>query len=274
MTTSSGQRDGLAPYRAKEKEKSKYNSTQAKMKLWEEVHNVPVAYTSDFKVGTFEQTAIEGYWFFKKATELWGPCGVSWGYDILEEYYTDGVPLTDPSKNPDMPMVMSSMHTCKIALWFPDCVRPIVQYGHTPYIKFEKGRPSADTEAPKKSLTDAIKKALSMLGFAGEIFLDEMDDERRAIRQLEDSIANANNRDAAIQKATKDLVRTVTKNIATIERAQSLYDVNKCEQVFRRTLHRMKDLPGHLSTCEQGMERISEVAETVRNKLKAEGVTK
>jgi hypothetical protein len=40
------------------------------------------------------------------------------------------------------------------------------------------GKPFTDEDAPKKSVTDALVKALSMIGFAGDIFMGRYDDSK------------------------------------------------------------------------------------------------
>lgn len=51
-----------------------------------------------------------------------------------------------------------------------------VQAGHTPYLRRTKYGPSHDEEYYKKTLADAVKKSLSMLGFGADIFLGLADD--------------------------------------------------------------------------------------------------
>ena len=56
-----------------------------------------------------------------------------------------------------------------------------------------------DTEAPKKSLMDAIKKSLSMLGFAHDVFLGEWDDPSYvAVRTAESEINKADDKEEAL----------------------------------------------------------------------------
>lgn len=50
-----------------------------------------------------------------------------------------------------------------------------ISYGATPYMYKTKHGIKCDGEAQKKSLTDAIKKALSMLGFSADVWLGMYD---------------------------------------------------------------------------------------------------
>lgn len=234
---------------------------KARTKVWRAVTKVPNQYTTESTFG-FRFTAIEGYWMFQKATELWGPCGIGWGYDILDDYYTDGVPLTD-----DMPIVLSKIHTCKIALWYPECVKPIVQYGHTEFIKLEKGKPVADGEAPKKSLTDAIKKALSMLGFGAEIYMNQMEGDYKESRRLEDAIEKAEDREAEVKKQKEELNRYVIKNLGLIETAQTTSELNGLLTAGTGYLHRRSDIKGLEATCKAGKDRFGTTAAARRKEL-------
>ncbi|MEL2356101.1 hypothetical protein AAES00_26630, partial [Klebsiella pneumoniae] len=64
--------------------------------------------------------------------------------------------------------------------------------GCTPYIYGSKYGTTCDGEAAKKSLTDATKKALSGLGFSGDIFMGLYDNlEYRQKNKAEFDLKNA-----------------------------------------------------------------------------------
>ena len=112
-------------------------------------------------------------------------------------------------------------HTLKIKFWFVlDGQRgEIEQYGCTRYLYKSKFGTTTDGEAPKKSLTDAIKKSLSMLGFSADVFLGLFDDTAyvdalKADERVEaavDKIAEKESQAAervALIKATLDLMNS------------------------------------------------------------------
>jgi hypothetical protein len=54
----------------------------------------------------------------------------------------------------------------------------VEHFGQTTFVGKNKNGYFTDEEAPKKSLTDAIGKALSMLGFSADIYLGLFDDNK------------------------------------------------------------------------------------------------
>lgn len=104
-----------------------------------------------------------------RATQVLGPVGIGWGWHVQSEAFeTFGTDV---------------LHWCRIRVWIGEPARSFDSYGQTKaaYIA-KRGTPSEymklDEDAPKKSLTDAIIKALAQLGFAHDIFLGRWDDQK------------------------------------------------------------------------------------------------
>ena len=118
------------------------------------------AYTKFVKVGR-GFTTIDAYYQVKTATEVFGPVGLGWGWKT-DETYTDGV-------------VIVKMH-----LWYkhPDSgevSQPVVHFGCKALMN-KSGRVNED--AVKSATTDALTKALSYIGFNGDVFLGLFDDNK------------------------------------------------------------------------------------------------
>lgn len=134
------------------------------LKLWDSVSKTDPKYTKAFsKAGGFSGTAINATYLIRKATELWGPMGGAWGPEIVDEKYVTGAEE-------------SVVHVLRINFRHPQGVFP--SFGQTTFVGKNKNGPFTDEEAPKKSLTDAITKALSMLGFSADVFLGLYDDNK------------------------------------------------------------------------------------------------
>lgn len=103
----------------------------------------------------------------KRATETFGPCGICWGYEIVDERYQSGAEG-------------EVVHVLRLKLWYVwDGKRgEVIQFGQTTFVGRNKNRAFADEEAPKKSLTDALTKAMSMLGFAHDVHVGLFDDNK------------------------------------------------------------------------------------------------
>ena len=134
------------------------------LKLWNAVEKTDPKYTKAFsRAGGFSGTAINATYLIRKATELWGPVGNAWGFDIADEKYVPGCEGT-------------VIHVVRIQFRHPEGAFPT--FGQTTFVGKNKNGPFTDEEAPKKSLTDAITKALSMLGFAADVHLGLYDDNK------------------------------------------------------------------------------------------------
>jgi len=118
------------------------------------------------KAGGFRGTAIDPMWLIRCATEAWGPMGVNWGVVVQKEEYREFP--TDP---------VTVIHVVWIDLWhgIGDDKGKITCVGQTTMMGTNKNGVFVDEEAPKKSLTDAIGKGLSWLGFGAAVHMGMFD---------------------------------------------------------------------------------------------------
>ena len=146
-----------------------------KMAVWNQVSTTPVQYTETVHFDGRDITQIDGMYVVMRATELFGPIGKGWGFDIIEDRFDKGAPLLD--KNGEV-MAWELMHTLLLKLWYVHAGKRCysTQYGHTPFVRKGQYGPYTDFDACKKSLTDAIKKCLSLAGFCADVYLGMFDD--------------------------------------------------------------------------------------------------
>jgi hypothetical protein len=108
------------------------------------------------------------YWIIERATETFGPCGIGWGIEVVNDRFER---FGDTE----------SLHVALVRVWYMlDGKRgQIEQMGQTrsSYMS-NAGKFLVDEDAPKKSVTDGMVKCLSMLGFAGDIFSGQWDDSK------------------------------------------------------------------------------------------------
>jgi hypothetical protein len=107
------------------------------------------------------------YWVIQRATEVFGPCGLGWGVQILSERFER--------------FADEALHIAHVKVWYvQDGKRgEIEQMGQTrAAYTSAAGKHIVDEDAPKKSATDGMVKCLSMLGFAGDIFSGQWDDSK------------------------------------------------------------------------------------------------
>ena len=55
------------------------------MRIYEDSRKVPAEAQKSFNNGKFSGTDINPMWRIKKLTELFGPCGIGWYYDVISE---------------------------------------------------------------------------------------------------------------------------------------------------------------------------------------------
>jgi len=149
----------------------------ANLQLWERVRTPDPAYTKVFnRGGGFSGTSINATYQTRCATAEFGPIGIGWGVDILEERFVEGAPIIIEGKV----ICREVIHVLKVELWYKlnGQTGKLVQFGQTTFVGKNKYGPFTDEEAPKKSLTDATTKCLSLLGFAADVFVGLFDDNK------------------------------------------------------------------------------------------------
>lgn len=108
------------------------------------------------------------YWIVERLTAEFGPCGIGWGFTILSERM-ERLSATDV------------LHIAVVRFWYmlADKRGELEQIGQTKAVyEKSKGGLMVDEDAPKKSVTDALVKCASYLGFAGDIFSGRWDDSK------------------------------------------------------------------------------------------------
>lgn len=148
------------------------NQTAVKnLRIWDQVSEVDELYTSSFSTPSgWVGTSINPTYLAKRATETFGPMGSGWGLRVMDEKYVDGAPLREG--------VLAKIHVLRVQLWYmldgKEC--HVEQYGQTTFVGEGSFGIFTDEEAPKKSMTDAMTKCLSLLGFASDIYMGLFDD--------------------------------------------------------------------------------------------------
>lgn len=225
-------------------------SEQDNLALWKRVFKTDERFTKAFTQNG-GGTSINGTYLTMIATREFGMKGIGWGVDIIEERFDNGAPITRKTQGSEnnqawevIPdgnggLLTEKHHVIKIRLWYlVNGVRgEEYAYGSTPYIYGSKYGPICDGEAAKKSLTDATKKALSGLGFSGDIFMGLYDNlEYRQKNKAEFDLKNASEtaEDAArLRQEFDDKLSRVANTLAT---GVSANEVNKVFAPIAREL--------------------------------------
>lgn len=222
------------------------------MQIWNRVEKTYTRFTKDAKVGGQQITSLNGTAMIMKATEVFGPVGIGFGWKVTEERFDKGAEMFVGEGDKRASLGFELNHTVKILFWFKiDGERgELEQYGCTPYLYKSKFGTTTDGEAPKKSLTDAIKKSLSMLGFSADVFLGMFDDRDYVQqRQEEEAIEQAVDKDAEIARQAQDRLDYIKSVIDTMQGAKTPHELKKIHDTAVRQLTLRKD--------EKGAARIS-----------------
>lgn len=132
--------------------------------IWERFADIDPKHTKPITGKAYKGTSPNPQYIIKCLTELFGPVGKGFGWDVLQEDFT---PLGD-----------EVLHWCRIRFWHGDRANCFESYGQTKALMKTKNGLMSDEDAPKKSLTDAIVKAASHIGIAANIFLGRWDDQK------------------------------------------------------------------------------------------------
>lgn len=180
------------------------------MKLWESVEKTDPKYTKQFsRGGGFKGTATNATYLARKATERFGPCGTGWGVDVVDEEIIQGAPHVIDGQV----VAHDLIHKVRARLWYVvDGVRgEVEQFGQTQFVGRNKHGFYTDEEAPKKSLTDAMSKCLSLLGFSADIHLGLYDD-NKYVAQLHEEFSPRASEDEV--KALQALLAETRSDVA------------------------------------------------------------
>lgn len=206
------------------------------LNIWKRVQRTDPRFTKPLEGMGFVGTSINSTYMFMRATEIFGPIGEGWGYEVLEEKFIDGKPLVEPVldernkqvatrflRDGDGALFCEQNHSIKIRFWYIiECETrgEFESYGATPYRYQTNYGIKVDGEVIKKSLTDAIKKALSMLGFSSDVFMGMHDNpEYLASNKLEFEIKNASEKAEDITRIRKELDEKFTKHTEVMRSA-------------------------------------------------------
>lgn len=205
------------------------------MRIWEQVQTTDTRYTKNAEVGGQKITSLNGTAMVMKATEVFGPVGIGWGWKVVEERFDDGHEVFAGEGDKRICLGREIGHTVKIQLWFmQDGQRgEVEQYGCTRYQYKTKYGMTTDGEAPKKSLTDAIKKALSMLGFSADVFLGMFDDVNYVQQlQAEQAIEQAEDKAVAEEQQKKERLEWLKMAVETMAGAVTMHELKMLNTRF------------------------------------------
>lgn len=153
---------------------------QANLRLWSQVEQTHPDFVRGFSGSDgFNGTGINPTYLVRKATEMFGPVGIGWGYDIVKEEYVKGAPLGFDADGNMYGTVL--IHVVQLKFWFKladGSKGEVTHFGGTTFIGKGEYGIFTDEDAPKKSVTDALGKCMSMAGFSADVYMGKYDDQK------------------------------------------------------------------------------------------------
>jgi hypothetical protein len=199
--------------------------------LWHAVERTPKEHTKAITGKAYKGTSPKPHYLVMKATETFGPCGIGWGYTLVRERIEDGAEG-------------EKVHIAHIRVWYKwDGERGEVEHvGQTMFSGFRKsGEPYTDEDAPKKSVTDALVKALSMIGFAGDIFMGRYDDSKYVAELDDERDAQPARQDNTVAGpfSKKESSTVANAMILALEKAETLADIDALREQNKSDFQRL-----------------------------------
>lgn len=134
------------------------------MRIYDQGREVPQEAQKAFNNGRFSGTDINPMWRIKMLTELFGPAGIGWYYEIISERSEQ---LQDDTI---IAVVDLNLYIKVDGEWS----KPIYGTGgNTLVSKTKSGAVSVSDEGYKMALTDALSVACKALGIGADVYFDK-----------------------------------------------------------------------------------------------------
>lgn len=185
--------------------------------IWESLKQVPKEALKRINGGRLNgKTDINPQWRYKRMTEVFGICGIGWGYDVIRKW---------TEKNEATGEIAAFVD---ITVWVKvdgEKSEPIPANGGKMLIAKESKGLYLSDEAYKMATTDALGTAMKMLGLAADVYL--------GITNHDNAVSGFN--DSKYSTEPAPLPAQSTKSLVTpemIKKVELIMDLNVLAQTF------------------------------------------
>ena len=136
--------------------------------LWQKAFKTDPKHVKEITGKQYKGNSPKPYHLIDRANQIFGDCGDRWGIRVVSERFER---LSDTYV----------FHVALVEFWYvlKEKTCTIQQMGQTKACYMSSAsKLIVDEDAPKKSVTDAMVKCMSMIGFAGDIFSGRWDDSK------------------------------------------------------------------------------------------------
>ena len=156
------------------------------MRYYQTARSVPDEAKKSFNNGNFSGTDINPMWRIKMLTEMFGPCGIGWYYDVISERAEQHNDMT-------MAIVDLNLYIKVDGEWS----KPIYGTGGNTLVKTTKQGHKSSDEGYKMALTDALSVACKALGIGADVYFEK---DKTKYTQYETKPESTENKGAEIPK--------------------------------------------------------------------------
>lgn len=154
------------------------------MKLYEAFKTTPTEARKTIAAGRLKGfTDINPMWRIKRLTEVFGPCGFGWKYEIVDQ-------RLQPGHGHEVAAFVDILLYYKLDGEWSAGVPGV---GGSAFIAQEKNGPHTSDECFKMALTDAIGSACKNLGMSADIFFDKDRTKYTGTEETDDTFEKATN---------------------------------------------------------------------------------
>lgn len=137
--------------------------TKNNLEFYEQLRNVPTEAQKSFDNGRFKGTDINPMWRIKRMTEIFGPCGIGWYYEVVNRSL---------ERSADSNIICAFIGINLYIKVNGEWSKPIYGEGGNTMCVWNRKYSCIDTsdEAYKMALTDAFSNATKQLGLGADIW--------------------------------------------------------------------------------------------------------
>lgn len=141
---------------------------QDNLKVWNQLSQTDPKYTKQFDRGGFKGTATNPTWQIKRLTEIYGPVGFGWYYEVSDIQ----------THKADTGHIMIYLGLNLFVKQDNEWSKPIHGRGGDFVVTINKNGMKSDDEAFKKAETDALGNAMKKLGMSADVHMGMFDDNK------------------------------------------------------------------------------------------------
>jgi len=141
------------------------------IKIWNAVKQPPPTALKPIMAGRLKgKSDVNPVWRYQALTELFGPCGIGWKYEIVRLW-------NEPGDNGQVfAFATVNLYIQTNSMWS----EPIPGIGGSMLIANERSGPYSSDEAYKMAVTDALSVACKMIGVAADVYAGKWDGSKYA----------------------------------------------------------------------------------------------